>query len=178
MTARRRAVFLDRDGVLAEEVLCGGRPRAPLSLAEFRVVPQAGREIERLRAAGLACIVVTNQPEIARGTLQPDVLQAMHELLRAEIPVAGVYVCPHDPTEGCGCHKPKPGLLWAAAAEHDIDVARSFLIGDRWRDIGAGRAAGCFSVLLRRPYSGCEFADAQVGYLSDAVDVILSRLRE
>ncbi len=176
MSVGRRAVFLDRDGVLVEEIVRGGRAYAPLRLEDFRVVPQAGRQVERLRAAGLTCIVVTNQPDLARGALHPHALEQMHAHLRTEVHVSDIYVCPHASTDGCACHKPKPGLLRAAARKHDIDLAQSFLIGDRWRDIGAGRAAGCFSIVLDRSYSGCDAADARVGDLGEAVDVILSRL--
>ena len=177
MSFRRRAVFLDRDGVLAEPLVRGDRAYAPLSLEQFRVTAGVAEDVARLRRRGLVCIVVTNQPELARGLLDPAVLEEMHGRLRTQTAVDDIYVCPHDPADGCRCHKPKPGLLEAAAAQHAIDLPRSFLVGDRWRDIGAGEAVGCHTILIARPYSACERADARVATLGEAVDVILSRIQ-
>ncbi len=176
MTASRRAVFLDRDGVLNEALVRGNRPYAPLSLNDFHLLGGVEREVARLKAQGLVCVVFTNQPEIARKTLDPEILKCMHDRLRAAAEVDDVYVCPHDPADGCFCHKPKPGMLLAAARHWSVDLARSFVIGDRWRDIGAGKAADCYTILIDRPYSECSSADARVHDLSEAVDVILARL--
>jgi D-glycero-D-manno-heptose 1,7-bisphosphate phosphatase len=139
-------------------------------------VADAVEQVARLRAAGLLCILFTNQPELASGELAADTLAAMHRQLRAAVPLDVLYVCPHASSAGCACHKPAPGMLHAAAARWDIDLAASFVIGDRWRDIGAGRAVGCYTVLLGRPYSACEDADARVDTLAAAVDVVLARV--
>lgn len=171
----RRAVFLDRDGVLNETLVRGKRAYAPLSIEEFRLVDGVGEQIGRLRSAGLVCIVVTNQPEVARGTLDRRTLDRMHDLLRASVALDDIYVCPHDPADGCDCHKPKPGMLQAAAARWNLDLRRCFVVGDRWRDIEAGTAAGCYTILLERPYSACTMADARVGNIAEAVDLILAR---
>jgi D-glycero-D-manno-heptose 1,7-bisphosphate phosphatase len=172
----RRAVFLDRDGVLVETHVRDGAAYAVTTLAEFRVEPGAAVQVARLRAAGLVCIVFTNQPEVARGVITPEVLDAMHDLLRAAMPIDDVYVCPHDEGDGCACRKPLPGMLEAAAARWEVSLPDSFVIGDRWRDIDAGRAVGCYSVLLERDYSGPTTADARVATLADAVDVVLAQL--
>jgi D-glycero-D-manno-heptose 1,7-bisphosphate phosphatase len=172
----RRAVFLDRDGVLVETEVRDGAAYAVTTLAEFRVVPDAAEQVARLRAAGLVCIVFTNQPEVARGTIAPEVLAAMHNVLRAAVPLDDVYVCPHDEGDGCACRKPRPGMLHDAAARWDVSLADSFVIGDRWRDVDAGRAAGCYAVLLEREYSACTTADARVATLHEAVDAVLARL--
>jgi D-glycero-D-manno-heptose 1,7-bisphosphate phosphatase len=172
----RRAVFLDRDGVLVETEVRDGAAYAVTTLAEFRVVPDAAEQVARLRAAGLVCIVFTNQPEVARGTIAPEVLAAMHNVLRAAVPLDDVYVCPHDEGDGCACRKPRPGMLHDAAARWDVSLAGSFVIGDRWRDVDAGRAAGCYAVLLEREYSACTTADARVATLHEAVDAVLARL--
>ena len=171
-----RAVFLDRDGVLTEALVRGGRAYAPVALEDFRIVEGAAAQVARLRDAGLRRIVVTNQPELARGTLDRRTLDRMHEILRAAVDLDDLFLCDHDPGEGCACHKPRPGLLLAAAARWHLDLRGSFLVGDRWRDIGAGAATGCFTILIERPYSQCDAADARVASLSDAVDVILARL--
>jgi D-glycero-D-manno-heptose 1,7-bisphosphate phosphatase len=172
----RRAVFLDRDGVLVETEVRDGAAYAVTTLAEFRVVPEAAAQVARLRAAGLVCVVFTNQPEVARGTIAPEVLAAMHDVLRAAVLLDDVYVCPHDEGHGCACRKPRPGMLHDAAARWDVSLADSFVIGDRWRDVDAGRAAGCYAVLLEREYSACTTADARVATLREAVDVVLARL--
>jgi D-glycero-D-manno-heptose 1,7-bisphosphate phosphatase len=175
MTARR-AVFLDRDGVLVRERLVDGQPMAPTDVCDFHLVPEAAAQVRRLRAAGLACLVFTNQPEVARGLLAPDALEAMHRQLRATVPVDDVYVCPHVDDDGCDCRKPRPGMLTTAAREHGVRLEESFVVGDRWRDIDAGRAVGCYTILLDRPYSRCQVTDARVATLTDAVDAILARL--
>jgi D-glycero-D-manno-heptose 1,7-bisphosphate phosphatase len=172
----RRAVFLDRDGVLVQEIVRDdGQAYAPTELADFHLVPEAAAEVKRLRQEQFMCVVVTNQPEVARGLLALDVLDDMHRRLRATIPVDDVIVCPHVDDDACACRKPKPGMLRAAAERLDIDLSKSFLVGDRWRDIGAGRAVGCQTVLIERPYSNCASADAVVQTLPEAVDWIVSR---
>jgi D-glycero-D-manno-heptose 1,7-bisphosphate phosphatase len=174
----RRAVFLDRDGVLNEPIVRDGRAYAPLDVRDFRVVSGAAGAIARLRAAGLLAIVVTNQPEVARGTLAPVALLAMHTRLRKNVAVDDVWTCPHEPTDGCDCRKPRPGLLVGAARKWDVDLGESFLIGDRWHDIEAGRAVGCYTVLLERPYSACTTADARAENLETAVAAVLTRAGE
>ena len=172
----RRAAFLDRDGVLVQELLVDGAPLAPLRVDDFQILPEAGTQVQRLRDAGLICLVFTNQPEVARGLLAPDDLDAMHRQLRAEVAVDDVYVCPHVDADGCTCRKPRPGMLTTGAAQWDVRLDESFVIGDRWRDIDAGRAVGCYTILIDRPYSACETADVSVPTLVDAVNAIMARL--
>ena len=148
----KRAVFLDRDGVLNHVMIRDGMPFGPMSLAEFALVEGAADDVRRLKDAGYAVIVATNQPELARGRLQQSALDAMHAKLRAEVPVDAIFVCPHDDADRCACRKPAPGLLLSAARAHGIDLARSFMVGDRWRDVEAGRAAGCRTVLVDMGY--------------------------
>lgn len=173
----KRAVFLDRDGVLCDAIVRDGRAYAPTALHDFRLVGDAATQVARLRQAGFVCLVFTNQPELARGMLAPDTLEAMHHLLREQVAVDDVYVCPHDPAEGCECHKPKPGMLYAAAKQWSLSLPDSFVIGDRWRDVDAGAAAGCFTILLERSYSASFTADACVADLAAAVDLVLARRR-
>jgi D-glycero-D-manno-heptose 1,7-bisphosphate phosphatase len=167
------AVFLDRDGVLVETFVRDNRAYAATTLDDFRLVENAAADVERLRDAGLAPIVVTNQPDVARGLIAAATLAAMHERLAAELPVLDIFVCTHDSTDACACRKPKPGMIEAAAAKWNIDLPRSFMVGDRASDVEAGRAAGCRTILIERPYSGAAVPDARVGSLSDAVGVIL-----
>jgi len=176
--SRRRAAFLDRDGVLVETFVRCNRAFAPVSLDEFRLEPNAGLHVGRLARAGLLPIVVTNQPEVARGIIAPAVLEEMHEQLRKAVPVEDIFVCVHDGPDGCRCRKPKPGMLQAAAEKWGIDLSRSFMVGDRCSDVEAGQAVGCYTVLIERPYSGAATPGARASDLATAVDAVLARLKE
>ena len=147
-----RAVFLDRDGVLNEVVVRDGLPHPPASLEDLRLAPDAAESLARLKAAGFLLIVVTNQPDVARGTQSRTIAEAMNRAIAAALPLDDFFTCWHDDADACACRKPKPGLLVEAAARHAIDLKGSFFIGDRWRDIDAGAAAGCRTVLIERHY--------------------------
>jgi D-glycero-D-manno-heptose 1,7-bisphosphate phosphatase len=150
--AMSRAVFLDRDGVITRALVRDGKPYAPATLAEMEIDPTAPAALASLKAAGFVLIVVTNQPDVARGTARREAVEAMHAVLHAALPLDACFVCYHDDADACICRKPLPGLLIQAAAEHSIDLAGSFLVGDRWRDIDAGAAAGCRTILIDRGY--------------------------
>jgi D-glycero-D-manno-heptose 1,7-bisphosphate phosphatase len=141
----RRAVFLDRDGVLNRAVVRGGQPRPPSSVHELEILPGVPEALARLRGAGYALVVVTNQPDIARGRTTAEAVEAIHLRLRAALGLDDIRVCPHDDDDGCACRKPKPGLLLRPPS---YDMAGSVMVGDRWRDIEAGRAAGCGVTIL------------------------------
>jgi D-glycero-D-manno-heptose 1,7-bisphosphate phosphatase len=177
VTAPARAVFLDRDGVLVRAPVVDGRPHSIRDVHELDLEDGAGEACATLRDAGFLLVAVTNQPEIARGTLARDAVDAMHARLTELLPLDDIRLCPHDDADGCACRKPKPGMLLDAAREHGIALERSFLVGDRWRDVGAGRAAGCTCVFLDREYSESmpERPDTTVRELGDAVTWILSR---
>jgi transaldolase len=150
--AVNRAVFLDRDGVLNEAIVRGGKPYPPTSPDELQIVDGAAEALLRLKAAGFRLIVVTNQPDVARGTQSRAVVEAIHDRLRAALPVDEILVCYHDDRDACDCRKPRPGALLDAAERHRIDLRASFMVGDRWRDVEAGRRAGCTSLFLDRGY--------------------------
>jgi D-glycero-D-manno-heptose 1,7-bisphosphate phosphatase len=152
VSVSRRAVFLDRDGVLNEAVVRGGRPYSPAGLHELVIPSDVPDALRALRAEGFALIVVTNQPDVARGIQRQAVVEEINAALRAQLPLDAMFVCYHDDSDGCACRKPKPGLLFQAAAEHGIDLARSFMVGDRWRDVEAGRRAGCLTVRIEGHY--------------------------
>jgi D-glycero-D-manno-heptose 1,7-bisphosphate phosphatase len=151
-TGGKPAVFLDRDGVLNRPVIRAGRPYPPTSVEQFEIYPEVPAACRRLRQLGFTLVVVTNQPDIARGQLDAEVVDAIHERLRHEIELDGVYTCPHDDADACSCRKPAPGLLLTAAADLGIDRGRSIMVGDRWRDVEAGRRAGCRTVHIDRGY--------------------------
>lgn len=170
----RRAVFLDRDGVLNPMVERHGRWGAPLSLEAFTIYPWVAESVARLKAAGLLCVVATNQPEVASGELDPGVLEAMHRRLSREVPVDAVYVCPHRDDDACRCRKPRPGLLEQAAREWDAELTGSFLVGDRWRDIDAAHAVGCTAILVDGPEPGRSRPDHRARDLREATTKILT----
>jgi D-glycero-D-manno-heptose 1,7-bisphosphate phosphatase len=145
-------VFLDRDGVINRAVVRNGKPYPPATLDDFQLLPGAAETMRALRAAGLLVIVVTNQPDVATGVQNQDVVEKMHETLLAGGLCDDVKACFHVEADGCHCRKPKPGMLLDAARERNIDLANSFLVGDRWRDIEAGHAAGCRSFFIDYRY--------------------------
>jgi D-glycero-D-manno-heptose 1,7-bisphosphate phosphatase len=147
-----KAVFLDRDGVLNRFTMRDGIPRPPAVLDELEVYPDAAEALRRLKQAGYLLIVVTNQPDIARGTQTRAVVDGINAALGAALPIDEFLVCAHDDAARCLCRKPKPGMVLEAAARHGVDLTESFLIGDRWRDIDCGAAAGVRTVFIERGY--------------------------
>lgn len=140
-------MFLDRDGVINRAFVRGGKPYPPSNLAELEILPGVADSLRLLRAVGLLTVVVTNQPDVATGVQKRAVVEAMHRRLETELAIDAVMVCYHEDADDCACRKPKPGMLTEASAQYGIDLGRSYVIGDRWRDVEAGHAAGC-----RPPY--------------------------
>jgi D-glycero-D-manno-heptose 1,7-bisphosphate phosphatase len=173
----RRAVFLDRDGVLNRAAVVSGKPYPPPDAASMEFYPGAREALLRLKARGLALVCVTNQPDVARGTRTLANVEAMNARVSSELPLDALYACLHDGPDGCGCRKPKPGMLLMAAEEHGLDLSRSFMVGDRAGDVGAGRAAGCVTLFIDRGYSEPPPdppADHTVTGLDEAVVTILN----
>jgi D-glycero-D-manno-heptose 1,7-bisphosphate phosphatase len=171
-----RAVFLDRDGVLNRPVIRGGKPYPPASAEQLEIFPDASAALVALKRAGFRLYVVTNQPDVARGTQTRAAVERIHAALAEALPIDGFYACYHDDGDACECRKPKPGLLLAAAAEHGIALAGSYMIGDRWRDVEAGQRAGCRTVWLDFGYAERGPASppgARVATLAEAVAWIL-----
>jgi D-glycero-D-manno-heptose 1,7-bisphosphate phosphatase len=160
--APRRAVFLDRDGVLNEPVLLAGRPHPPDSVEDLVLAPGVEDACAELRRAGFLLIVVTNQPDVARGTRARATVDAINDELRLRLGLDDVLVCPHDDDDRCGCRKPRPGLILEGAARWRVSLAGSVMVGDRWRDVEAGRGAGCRTVLVARDYDERRPCDADL----------------
>jgi D-glycero-D-manno-heptose 1,7-bisphosphate phosphatase len=174
---KRAAVFLDRDGVLNRAIVVNRRPGAPFRLEDFEILPGSSGALSRLKAAGYALVVVTNQPDVARGRMTRDTVEAMHARLMQALPLDEIRVCYHDKNDGCGCRKPSPGMLLDPPT---YAIERSIMVGDRWRDIEAGHRAGCRATILvdyRYDEPMPVSPDVRVGSLGEAVDWIL-RLEE
>ena len=172
-------MFLDRDGVLNRTTVRGGTPYPPMSVGEVEVLPRVADALNMLAAHGLPLVVVTNQPDVARGTQSREAVERINARLARELPeLTAFYVCYHDNKDACDCRKPGPGLLKQAAAAHGIDLANSFMVGDRWSDVVAGAAVGCKTFLFDIPYSQCHRCtpDHTVADLRDAAERILSLL--
>jgi D-glycero-D-manno-heptose 1,7-bisphosphate phosphatase len=150
-----RAVFLDRDGVLNEPLIRDGLPYPPQTLDEFRLYPEAAPACALLRQAGFLLVLATNQPDVGRGTLQLETVQQMHALLLDKIPLDRIEMCTAADSNAPGSErrKPAPGMLLDAAKALQIDLSRSYMVGDRWRDIDCGHAAGCITILINHPYA-------------------------
>jgi D-glycero-D-manno-heptose 1,7-bisphosphate phosphatase len=148
----RRAVYLDRDGVLNRAVVRGGKPFPPASPDELEILPGVPEALARLHSAGYRLVVVTNQPDVGRGSTPLATVQEIHDRLTECLPLDAIEVCLHGGTEGCDCRKPKPGMLLRDGVANGVDMARSFMVGDRWRDIDAGGAAGCKTILIEAGY--------------------------
>ncbi len=172
-----KAVFLDRDGVLNHSVVREGLPY-PTGLDDLAIYEDAAGALDRLKQAGYLLIVVTNQPDIARGTVTRAIVEEINAVLGASLPVDEFVVCAHDDAAHCSCRKPKPGMVLDAAARHAVDLRQSFLIGDRWRDVDCGASAGVRTVLIDRGYrerAPDHAPDFTAGSLAAAADWILQR---
>lgn len=176
-TSLRPAVFLDRDGVINRALERDGKPYPPTSLAEFEILPGVAEACAKLKQAGFLLVVTTNQPDVGRGTLAQSVVESIHAHMSSVLPIDRVEVCFH-PGQGlsdCDCRKPKPGMLLRAARELGIDLTQSWMVGDRWRDVDCGQAAGCRTVFIDYGYN--ESLRQKPGFkvkdLAEAVEVIL-----
>ena len=173
---KRRAVFLDRDGVINRAFVRDGKPLPPPTLQELEVLPGVPEALHELKQHGFELLVVTNQPDVGRGKQSRQALDAMHQSLSASLPIDDILVCTHTDQDNCDCRKPMPGMLLEAARKHNIDLAASFMVGDRWRDIEAGYNAGCKTILIDYGYSERppdRVPDLRVGSLREAADWII-----
>jgi D-glycero-D-manno-heptose 1,7-bisphosphate phosphatase len=175
----RRAVFLDRDGVINEVVIREGKPYPPSTIGDLKILPGVAEALRRLREAGFFLVVVTNQPDVARGTQSRAFVERIHTQLTSILPIDEFRTCFHDDDDACACRKPKPGLILDSARAHGLDLQGSVMVGDRWRDVEAGEQAGCATVFIDREYTERkpEKQDAVFGSLAEAVEWILSRRR-
>lgn len=170
-----KAVFLDRDGVINRAVVKNGRPYPPSSLDTLEILPGVAKALEKLHEAGYLLIIVTNQPDVARGKVSKAAVDRIHQYLMANFPLDKILSCFHDDADQCNCRKPKPGALLDAAKEYKLDLSACYMIGDRWRDIESGVLAGCKTIFLDYGYSEKQpsNSDFRVKSLSEATNIIL-----
>lgn len=145
---KKKAVFLDRDGVINQTIFRMGKPRAPYTLEEFSFLPGVVEAVDFLREEGFELIIVTNQPDVARGWVSREAVDLVNHYISESLGISDIRACFHTEHDKCPCRKPEPGMLLAAAKDHDIDLERSFMVGDRGSDIEAGRKAGCRTILI------------------------------
>jgi D-glycero-D-manno-heptose 1,7-bisphosphate phosphatase len=165
----RRAVFLDRDGVINRAIVRDGKPYPPASLEELEILPGVHEALQKLHDANYLLVVVTNQPDVARGISKKEDIELMNAFLSSELPIDDFKTCYHDGGDKCNCRKPLPGALVEAAQERNIDLSKSFMVGDRWRDVEAGASAGCKTFFINYRYAEKK---------PDAPDFIVSSLLE
>jgi D-glycero-D-manno-heptose 1,7-bisphosphate phosphatase len=175
--ALHHAVFLDRDGVVNRALERDGRSEPPASLSEFKILPEVPEACHCLKQAGFLLVVATNQPDVGRGALKKEIVEMIHVEMCRLLPINRVEVCYH-PGKGasnCDCRKPKPGMLLRAARELGIDLAHSWMVGDRWRDVDCGHAAGCRTIFIDRGYTEAlrQKPHFPAGNLAEAADIIL-----
>jgi D-glycero-D-manno-heptose 1,7-bisphosphate phosphatase len=173
----RRAVFLDRDGVLTIPEFRNGRSYAPRRLEDFRLYPDAVKSVQDLKAAGFVVIVVTNQPDVGAGLVDIGVIEEMHRRLRNAVAVDDIEVCYETSEQASERRKPGPGMLIDAARTWAIDISASYLVGDRASDVEAAERAGCTALFIDLAYEEpLPVAQAvTVGSLREATDWILRR---
>ncbi len=170
----RRAVFLDRDGVINKVLIRHGKVGTPRRFEEFEWIEGIGEEVKRIKDAGFYVFVITNQPDVARGILPLEELDKMSAAIRSHLPVDEVWVCPHDDDARCDCRKPKPGMVQRAREKYSINIAESYLIGDGRKDIELARDVGCKGILIDAAYNQGLDCFARARDIHEAVDLILS----
>ena len=175
------AVFLDRDGIINRAMVRDGKPYPPSRLGEFEILPGSVTSLSRLADFGYVLIGVTNQPDVARGTQSSELVESFNSLIQSRLPIREIFVCYHDTIDNCDCRKPKPGLIIQAAEKYGVDLSNSWMVGDRWKDIAAGQAAGLKTIFVdyhyAETYKGAP-ADFTVEEPSLLADIILKDQNE
>ena len=147
-----KAIFLDRDGVLNKPVIINGKPYPPVNLNELIIPNYLEESLNELRNIGFLLIMITNQPDVSRGKTKIDDVEAINDYLKEKLNLDDVFCCYHDDNDNCECRKPKPGMIFSAADKWKINLNKSFLVGDRWKDIESGKLAGLRTFLIDYNY--------------------------
>jgi D-glycero-D-manno-heptose 1,7-bisphosphate phosphatase len=173
----RQSVFLDRDGVLNSTEVRNGRPYAPTKFQDFHIFPEAVDALSYLIDKKFTLAVVTNQPDVGNGKVKKEIVDQMNAELLSKLPISMIKVCYHSQTADCFCRKPKPGMILEAALDLQTDVSNCYMIGDRWSDVSAGKAAGCTTIFIDNNYTEklTDQPDFIVNSLAAAVDTIIAK---
>ena len=163
----RRAIFLDRDGTLNKAFIKNGLPFSPSSFNEFEILPGVKESILKLKKLNFVCLLITNQPDVSRGKIKKKAVIQMNNFLKSEIKLDDIFVCYHDDHDNCECRKPKPGLLLNAKKKWNINLNKSYMIGDRWKDVQAGINAGCKTVFINNNYK--ETKEVKANFITDSL---------
>ena len=164
----KKAISLDRDGVINKTVIKEGLPFSPPSFVQLEILPGVKESISKLQKLNFVCLVVTNQPDVSRGKIEKKTVIKMNNYLKNEIKLDDIFVCYHDDHDNCKCRKPKPGLLLEASKKWDIDLNKSYMIGDRWKDIEAGKSAGCKIIFI-----DCNYKETKTKNPNFTIDSLL-----
>ncbi len=159
-----KAVFLDRDGVLNKTKVINGKPFAPKKMKDFIFLPKVVDSVRDLKKAGFVLIVVTNQPDVGNGLVEKNIINLMNKKLIESLEIDGVKVCFHSQDDNCACRKPKPGMIFEAASEFNLDLKNSYMVGDRKSDVEAGKTAGCNTVFI-----DCGYCESEKSYRADYI---------
>jgi len=170
-----KGIFLDRDGVINEVIFRGGKkPIAPWNMKEFKLRPGLKEPLAELSKMGYLLFVVSNQPDISKGHVEASVVERMNKIIKESFPIEEVVICPHVDNDACNCRKPKPGMLMELSKRWKINLSESFMVGDSWKDVEAGKSSGCKTILLDKKYNKGVDADYRVKDLISAVKMIKS----
>ena len=171
---KQKCVFLDRDGVLNHAIVRDRKPFSPRSISEFTLMPNVVKNVKKIRSLGYLTIITTNQPDISTGKLSLKTLELFHNILNSKLELTDIYFCPHLESDNCKCRKPKCGMINDAVKKYNIDLNKSFVIGDRWRDIDCGIKSGCKTIFIDYNYKEKlnKSPHASVSNLSSGVKLI------
>lgn len=169
------AVFLDRDGIINRAMVRDGKPYPPVQLNDFEILSGSVTSLSQLAAFGYVLIGITNQPDVARGTQSREMVESFNALIQSTLPVRDIFVCYHDNADNCDCRKPRPGLILQAANKYGLDLSSSWMVGDRWKDIAAGKAVGLKTIFVDYHYAEAyegdpaDFTVEDTEYLADII---------
>ncbi len=168
-----KAIFLDRDGIINQPIMREGKATSPRNLEEWQWIEGIHEAIQCFKDADFLVFVATNQPDIVRKIFPLEILEKFHKMIEEELNVDEIRACMHDDIHQCECRKPKPGMLTSLAKKWDLSIKDSVFIGDTFKDMEAGKKAGCFTILVDRDYNKGTNCDYLAKDLNDAVEYIL-----
>ena len=150
---KNKCLFLDRDGIINVPLVKKNKPFAPTEISQFRLYKNLNKTLNYIKKLNYLIIIITNQPELSKGNLNKKTLDQMHEIIYSTFPIDDIFVCKCQESSSCKCYKPKPKMLYDAKIKHNIDLKKSYFVGDTYRDVYCASNAGCYSILLKKRYN-------------------------